>query len=255
MRQAARLSIAAALFTFALSPAIAAPQLEIRPGTFDFGWAPDNARITAEFTVVNAGQEMVPLTAVKPTCGCTVTDFEPDALPSHEEKKISLTFNTRGYTGQQFNKMARVKTDTDEHSYMVYLTGHVLKADNGLMPDQGGIAGFEKGSEHKKKINIANKTQSPLTLTLVQAPAAWAHVKLPNKAIQPGSTAPVEISVDGSLEDTRATSITIAPKESPDQNRVTLAIRTGTPPPAYRMYVPPAAPVASPAKPVAQPKK
>ena len=239
MRHAARLLFAATVLTFTLKPAFAVPRLEIRPGTFDFGWAPDNARITAQFTVVNGGEDMVPLTAVKPTCGCTVSDFTPDALPSHEEKKISLTFNTRGYTNQEFHKTANVKTDLEENSYTVFLTGHVLKPDNGLMPDSGGIAGFEKGTERKKKINIANKTQSPLTLTQVQMAAPWAHVKLPSKAIQPGASAPVEISVDGSLEEDRATSVTIAPAESPEQNRVTLAIRTGTPPPSYRPYVPP----------------
>src|SRR5258706_9505250 len=111
MRHAFRLAAASALLPILLQPGFAAQRIEISPTTFDFGWAPDNAKITAEFTVMNAGDEMVPLTAFKPSCGCTATDFEPDALASHEQRKISLTFNTRGYTNQTFHKMAAVKTD------------------------------------------------------------------------------------------------------------------------------------------------
>jgi len=263
MRHAFRLIAASSLIALSLQPASASPRIEVRPTTFDFGWAPDNAKITAEFTVVNTGDEMVPLTAVKSTCGCTATDFEPDALSSHEEKKISITFNTRGYTKQTFNKMAKVKTDLPENAFTVYLAGTVLKSDSLLIPDSDGIAGFVKGGERKKKISISSTMAEDVTLAVIQAPAPWAKVKLSNKPIKAGEPIVVEISVDGSLEESRSTSVTLAPVGAADQNRVTIAIRTGPPPPAYRPYAPPTAPKApasgkpagSSAKPADKPAK
>jgi hypothetical protein len=254
MRHAARmLAATAGLFLMAL-PAVAAPRLEVSPTTFDFGWAPDNAKITAEFTVFNTGDEMVPLTALKPTCGCTATNFEPDGLASREQKKIALTFNTRGYTNMAFNKMAKLKTDLPENAYTVYLTGHVLKPDNGLIPDSNGIAAFEKGSDRRAKIKLTNKTLVDAVLTVVQPPAPWAKVKFSPKPIKPGESTEIDISVDGSLEEPRDTSVTFASSDPAAPSRVTIAIRTGPPPPAYRAYAPPTAsqpagkPSASPAK-------
>lgn len=239
MRHAFRFAAVTSLLAFTVQAGFASPRVEVRPTVFDFGWAPDNAKITAQFVVVNTGDEMVPLTAVKPTCGCTATDFEPDALASHEEKVISLTFNTRGYAGQTFNKMAKVKTDQPENALTVYLTGTVLKADSGLVPDANGIAGFEKGSKQKKEISITNKTAADVVLAVVQPPAPWAKVRISNKPVKAGEAAIVEITVDGSVEETRATSVTLAPADAPEKNRVTVAIRTGAPPPAYRAYTPP----------------
>src|SRR2546421_355294 len=39
----------AALTVTAAPPNPAAPTLQVVPGTFDFGWSPDNAKVTAEF--------------------------------------------------------------------------------------------------------------------------------------------------------------------------------------------------------------
>lgn len=247
MRQAVRFAAAFLFITSALTSGFAAPRLEISPSTFDFGWAPDNAKITAQFTVVNTGDEMVPLTSVKSTCGCTASNFEPDALASREHKKIALTFNTRGYTNQPFKKMARVKTDVPENAYTVYLTGHVANPENGIIPDSGGIAGFEAGSPRKQKIKLTNKTASPLSLEVVQEPESWARVKFSGRPIKPGESTDVEISVEGPLDQKRDTSVTFASTDAAAPVRVTVAIRTGPPPPAYRHYTPPAA------KPAAKP--
>ena len=249
MRHAARIFAVTLAGLFAAIPGMTAPILEITPGTFDFGWAPDNAKVTAQFTIRNLGEEMVPLTAVKPTCGCTATDFTPDGLASQEEKRISLTFNTRGFANAPFRKLAKVTTDLPEHSYTVYLVGHVLKPDNGLVPDSGGIAGFEKGAAKKKTIMVMNKTGGDVTPSVVQDPAGWAKVKVPQKPVKAGESVPVEISVEGSLEEARDTSVTLAPAGMTDQNRVTLAIRTGPPPPAYRAYQPSASSSPKPAAP------
>src|SRR5262245_21402455 len=87
-----------------------AAALRIDPETFDFGWAPDNAKISADFTVKNTGVEIIPLTSVQPTCGCTASNFSPGQLASAEETKIGLTFNTRGYRGMAFNKSTKVNS-------------------------------------------------------------------------------------------------------------------------------------------------
>lgn len=257
MRHDLRLLVLASAVALGLPPAFAAPMLQVNPSTFDFGWAPDNSKITAEFSVVNSGDEMVPLTALKPSCGCTATDFQPDALASREERKISLTFNTRGYANQPFNKPSELKTDLVENKYVVYVKGHVLKADNGLLPDSEGVAAFQKDGEKRKKIGVTNKTAADVTIAVVQAPAPWVKIKLPQKPLKPGEVGEIEISVDGDLGQERDTSFTIAPGGDLSNNRATIAVRTGNGPPPYRAYTPPSKPAspkpAGAGKPAASP--
>ncbi len=244
-------SLTAALVLAAI-PAFAVQRLEVIPQTFDFGWAPDNAKITAEFILRNTGEEMVPLKEVIPTCGCTAANFTPSDVGSKEESKVTLTFNTRGYSNMKFHKAARVMTaEQDLNPYVANLSGHVTNAEALLIPEGDGIAQFKPDSStHKTKITLVNKTGRDITLKVLQAPAPWATAEVPAGSIKAGEKAVIEIAVDGSNKDERNTSLTLAPSDFPDENRVTLAVRTGTPPPDYKM---PAAPVkpketAAPAK-------
>ena len=241
--------IAASFFSLSFAGWVSAAgtqMLAISPTTFDFGWAPDNAKISAEFTLKNTGVDMIPITSVQPTCGCTASEFKPGSLASNEETKVILTFNTRGYAGSVFHKTAKVKTDVAESEYTVELTGHVLDPNAKIVPDNDGIAGFEPDAKEKTKtIHLQNKGDKDVTLSVVQAPASWAKAKLGAEKIKPGQSAPIEISTDGSFDQTRETSITIAADDGTASNRVTIAIRTGQPPLPIRTIQPPA-PVPTP---------
>lgn len=223
--------------------------LIITPTTFDFGWCPDNAKISAEFTLKNSGVDMIPITSVQPTCGCTASNFTPGALASNEETKVGLTFNTRGYAGTEFHKSAKVKTDGIEAEYTVQLTGHVLNSNAKVVPDSDGIAGFDVGTKEKKKtIHIQNKSDKDVTIEMVLKPAAWAKVKIDSPVIKAGQSTSMDVSVDGSVDENRETSITLAANDGAVVSRLTVAIRTGTPPAPMKRPAAPAPAAPTPAK-------
>jgi hypothetical protein len=212
----------------------AAGTLDISPSEFDFGWAPDNAKISAEFTVKNPSLDLIPLIAVQPTCGCTATDFQPSTLKSSDETKVHLTFNTRGYTNAEFHKNAQVKTGS-AGDYTVKMTGHVTNPAALFFPVGDGVASFEKGGEKKKTIQLQNKSTEDLTLFVVQPAAEWAKTKLDADVIKAGTSGTLEISVSGGdLDKDQNTSITIDAKGVTNVYRATVAIRSGTPPAPYR---------------------
>ncbi len=236
---------AAIVLTFSLAPN-AAETLVISPTTFDFGWSPDNAKISAEFTIKNTGVAAIPINSVQPTCGCTVPQFTPGTLATNEETKATLTFNTRGYAGSSFHKSAKVKTDSENSEYSVLMTGYVLDPNAKVVPDQNGTAGFEPGSKEKKKtIKIQNKSDKDVTLSVVQSPASWATAKLQAASVKAGASINLEISAEGPYDQTKETSVTYEVAGLDQPARFTVAIRTGTPPTPVRAVVPPA-PAASP---------
>ncbi|MCG3205871.1 MAG: hypothetical protein KCHDKBKB_02594 [Elusimicrobia bacterium] len=216
----------------------------VTPSTFDFGWSPDNSKITAEFSIKNTGVEVIPITGVQTTCGCTASQFTPGNLASNEETKVSLTFNTRGYLGTAFNKSAKVKTAEGAAEYSVQLKGFVGDPQSPVVPDNEGVVGFEPRAKEKKKVlNISNKSLKDMTLNIVQMPASWANVKLATKNVKAGASVPLEVSLEGSNEETRDTSLTLEAVNEEGAHRLTIAIRTGTPPPPTKRSSTSGAPV------------
>lgn len=215
----------------AAGPPLLADQLPlvVSPSTFDFGWCPDNAKINATFTIKNTGAEMIPITSVQPTCGCTASQFTPGELASNEETNVGLTFNTRGYAGTKFNKSTKIKTDAGGAEYTVMLTGHVVDTSAKVVPEGAGIVNFEPGKKEKKKtIRIQNKSDKDVSLNVVQKQADWAKVKLKSETIKAGQSIAMDVNVvNGSVDEVRDTSITFSTNDGTDESRFTIAIRTG----------------------------
>jgi hypothetical protein len=226
-------------------------RLEIIPTTFDFGWCPDNAKVSAQFILRNISSEMILIMSVQPTCGCTASQFSPATLGSQEETKVGLTFNTRGYANMSFNKTAKVKSDVVTGEFTVTLKGSVVDPNIKVVPVGDGIVGFSPDSKDKKKIiKIENKTDKDVRLDVVQQPVGWAKIKLGNELIAAGKTTDMVVTVDGSYDDSRDTSVTYsASTPEGEVNRFTVAIRTGPAPQPYRQFQQPSHPQVQPTPP------
>ncbi len=207
--------------------------IQLVPSVIDFGWAPDNAVIHATVRVRNNGGEMVPLTAVQPSCGCTATDFTPEGLPASEEMGINLNFNTRGYTGMKFDKGVKVKAGMPEEEFSVRLTGHVTNPAALVFPEGDGIVSFSPGNL-KNPLVVMNKTDKAFRLSVLQNPEPWVEYRLPKGGLPASGTAKIELNIKGPLDMDRQTSTTIEASDGTESHRFTVVIRTGQSPEPYR---------------------
>jgi len=228
--------LVSALLGFMPLASILALGLEATPETFDFGWAPRNSRISAEFTITNTSTDMIPLSDLKPACGCTVGTFSPSNLATQEETIVGLTFNTLGYDGISFNKPAKVKTDSLDTEITVTLKGHVTQLEAKLFPLGDGKAHFKSNDSRDTRIvRIQNATDNPVDLSIVQNPADWADVSLSKNKIDPTGTVDLIIKVEGPFAKLQYTSITIEGIENVNVHRFTVAIQTGKPKPRRKI--------------------
>jgi len=234
----------------------AAPSVRISPPDFDFGWSPDNAKITAQFTVANTTEKLVPLLAVMPSCGCTAADFTPADIPSAKDTKIGLTFNTHGYTGVKFHKSSQVKAGQPEEEYSVVLTGVVADPNALVVPEGSGVVEFSTSTRDKEQtVAILNKTGKDLTVKRVQAPADWVGVKLESENIEQGKKGLISVKLNAKVEGDRNTSATFEATDSSGTYRFTVAFRTGQGPEPYKKIRPVAPASSAVAKPSAAPVK
>lgn len=226
-----------AIVVSAISP-LWASGLVATPQTFDFGWSPRNAKITAQFIVVNQSPDLIPLNSVEAACGCTASNFSSEKLSSQDETKVELTFNTRGYDGIPFDKPAKLKTDSEVTDISVTLKGHVMDFNAKLFPTGDGVAEFIPGDKNKKTIRIQNSSNQKMILKYVQGAADWAKVTLSSDEIKPLGDVDMTVEVQSIPKNQRVTSVTVEGIAETEVHRFTVAIRSGEEPKQQRIKAP-----------------
>lgn len=79
----------------------------------DFGIVNKGQRVTHEFRIRNVGSASLAITEVRPSCGCTVADFDRSIEPG-QEGKVTATVDTRNFKGG-IAKSVRVFTNDPEN--------------------------------------------------------------------------------------------------------------------------------------------
>lgn len=112
------------------------PTIQFESKIFDFGILPEEkGPTTGVFNFINIGTDTLYITAVRPSCGCTASNYTKDPILPGGKGVIEATYNPTGRPGQ-FNKAITVTTnDPDNPSIVLTIKGEVTpkpksKADN-----------------------------------------------------------------------------------------------------------------------------
>ena len=79
---------------------------------FDFGTITSGENVSHRFKFKNVGGSNLYITKVTADCGCTVIDFEEEAIMPGQESYIETVFNSTGYHGLQI-KNIKVFSNTE----------------------------------------------------------------------------------------------------------------------------------------------
>jgi len=66
---------------------------------YDFGTVKEGAKVRHIYKVKNTGSFPLKITQVKPSCGCTASDFTKEEIAPGAEGEISAEFNSAGRPG------------------------------------------------------------------------------------------------------------------------------------------------------------
>jgi hypothetical protein len=96
-----------ALFAVMVLVAVASPAQDLTEGApkvvvpekiKDFGTVPQGETVKTDFVLRNQGTKTLVVKAVRPTCGCTVADFDTE-IQSGREGKVRVKLDTTGFSG------------------------------------------------------------------------------------------------------------------------------------------------------------
>lgn len=110
------------------SEKIEGPKIKFEETTFDFGDIEEGVYAKHIFKFTNTGDKPLLLKEVKPTCGCTASEWTREPVLPGATGTVTAVFNSRGYGGRSFHKSISVTTNMNVDAQKVlFFKGNVIK--------------------------------------------------------------------------------------------------------------------------------
>lgn len=93
----------------------------------DFGKIREGEKVTYRFKLKNTGTVPLKITDVKPSCGCTASDYTRSPVPPGGEGFVEVVFDSQGRTGTQ-QKTVTVYANTNPQAHVLRFKGEVIPA-------------------------------------------------------------------------------------------------------------------------------
>ncbi len=185
------IALTAGLFLTAI-PTEAAPKLEIAAPEFDFGYVPQNSKISHKFTLHSAGDDSLRIIKVIPGCGCTKTPLEKSELAPGEKTDLEVIFSTGRY-GSRVTKRPKIQSNVEKQVDVVIIHANVVKRPDStqpviIKPYKLDISQFGDKARNEMKFTITNVSDSDLNVRLIDLPKDLFEVTLAEN-IAAGKTA------------------------------------------------------------------
>lgn len=165
------LSIAA---PFAIAQEKAAPRLTLVEPIKDFGTVPKGEKLNYSFVVKNTGTADLEIIAAKPTCGCTVADFDKIIKPG-QTGKVAAAVETINFAGP-ISKSITLETN-DPNTPTAQLTiSAIVKPFVEAYP--AGFVRFNllQGEAETQTVTLYSEETEPFEIVKIESPQPWIKV-------------------------------------------------------------------------------
>ncbi|MFQ5491712.1 MAG: DUF1573 domain-containing protein, partial [Phycisphaerae bacterium] len=148
-------------------PVTGAPGIRCDKPIQDFGKAWATGSLDHEFIIRNAGDQVLKIISVKPSCGCTVARGYDREIPPGAIGKIPVSLNSKK-VHNRFTKYVTVNSnDPVTPALRLQLTGEVRSYVD-LAPRTVSIGHVKEGQTVTKSAKLTNNTDQDLVLTMAQ---------------------------------------------------------------------------------------
>lgn len=151
----------------AQAPAVPAPKIVCDEPVWDFGSQVNTQVLEHVFILRNEGDASLEISAVRPTCGCTVAQLSANSVPPGTEITLNARLDLRGRSGTQ-HKLIRVESnDPTQPTYTLTMTGTAV-TEVAITPSQLFLGRLQAHSLVTGAVEIVSQLDVPLRLTGVE---------------------------------------------------------------------------------------
>jgi hypothetical protein len=169
-----------------------ASRLAIDESEFDFGFIPQQARVSHEFWLKSEGDETLKIVKVIPGCGCTQAPLEKSEIVVGDSARLEIIFNSGRRKGAT-TKSPKIKSNEGDRTRHVSFTANIVPGLDKTNPltfnpyiiDLASMGGDQQG---QIQFEITNVSEREVTIRLIDLPDELIEIELPDK-IEAGATA------------------------------------------------------------------
>ncbi len=181
---------------FSNSVALAAPQLAAEQLSYDFGEILQGDQVEYTFRFRNAGDEILEISNVRSSCGCTAALLSSRRIAPGEMGELQAKFDSAKFQGGVTKTISLESNDPQmpELSFSIY---GQIKAELVMTPERVRWGKVAADSPLESVITIVNQGKTDVVLQPAQSTSPDVNVTLSSLQLPAGSQ--VELQVAGSL--------------------------------------------------------
>jgi uncharacterized cupredoxin-like copper-binding protein len=193
-------------FSLVACAQIIGPKASSQQMEYDFGTIEQGKIASHNFTLVNNGGDILKITDVHASCGCTAAKPDKDELAPGESTNIKVDFNSTGKMGKQ-EKFVYVKTNDPNNQELKFkLTGNVLEVsnvkDNAVSPQlyfyetQHDFGTVKEGHVVDYTFKFKNSGKGILEVKDVSTSCGCTVAMISSKKLEPGKEGTLRVELD-----------------------------------------------------------
>jgi hypothetical protein len=204
-------------------PALAAPQLVAEGLSYDFGEIFRGEKVTYSFRFRNAGDEILQISNVRSSCGCTAAMLSSSRIAPGDTGELQATFDSTQFSGAVTKTISLDSNDPQQPELNFSLYGQI-KTELALTPERVRWGKVAAETPQTSVITVANQGQTDVTLQKPRSTSPDLSIELDSYQLPAGGQ--VQLTVTGTLPagKTRIGGYIIIPTDHPRATQLRLPV-------------------------------
>jgi len=205
------------------------PKLVTQQDEHDFGDIKQGEKVNHVFVLTNSGGDLLTITNVRASCGCTAALPEKNDLAPGESTNLNVTFNSAGRSGKQ-KKLIRIESNDPENpQVIVTIKGNVVLSDteSSTYPVlHFGQTKYNFGKVNEGKVveytfSFENTGKSTLKIKDIKTSCGCAAALVSSEMLKPGEQGTLKVELDTSNRNGKMSrTITIESNDPRDPKKI-----------------------------------
>jgi len=192
------------LFTSLSCAQLIGPKLVIQQTSHDFGDIVQGEKVTHTFVISNSGGDVLKISDVRASCGCTAVKPEKNELAPGESTNLLVSFNSAGRSGAQLKTVTVKTNDPESPETVLTITAHVVmdKKSGTSQPEvffletQHDFGKVVQGKVVEYTFQLENKGSSTLKISDIKTSCGCTAALLSKDSIEPGDKGTLKVELD-----------------------------------------------------------
>ncbi|WFB35895.1 DUF1573 domain-containing protein [Kiritimatiellota bacterium B12222] len=144
------------------------PELFSAEPQFDFGEEKTGGLVKHEFILENKGDEVLKITNIQTSCGCTTPGVKQLNIDPGEKKSLQVQMDLEGRSGPQTQHVTLSTNDPQNRSYRLKMSGEVIPEIH-ISPRSLNLEQADMDAPHQGLLTLTSTNGEPFTVKKVKA--------------------------------------------------------------------------------------